>query len=266
MFGLFLLSTNTVLVNAQAQSDDFPIGMYIEYIVYNEISSSPGSTYSIRYDFMRWIDQEDLIVEYEKDSVEYSESLTEICLDGPIRPSLWMDISAWQVGDDIEISGRLYALISISSYSITPSDYFEIFRLEYSNSVSSIHQFSSLHYHRQLGILVTYYYHAYDSEDSSLVEHYDGSILTSNFTQYNPPTFTVPEPTQSTTTTTSTTPSTSTSTSTTTSTTQTTRSSTTSTITLLGIPQSPLTVIMEIGIFIEVFIIIKIVRSRDKYA
>ncbi|MFW9974187.1 MAG: hypothetical protein ACFFDQ_02825 [Candidatus Thorarchaeota archaeon] len=252
----FIFLSNQVGVTHASQADDFPIGMYLQYHVYNEI---PPSTfeYNIRYDFIQWIDRESLLIKYEKDSVTNIAPLPGIRLISPDLPPLWMDVSLLQLGQMIEISGTNYDILIKEDYFLPGYGYYECFRLEYIIQENGRENASSLWYHGQLGILCDYLRVDMDIEANEMIEALNVFVLESNFNQYSPPTFT----TTTSTTTTATTVITTTSPTSTTSPTQTT-SSGMSTTTPATVSPIILTEILGLGIIIEIIIIVVLLQRK----
>jgi hypothetical protein len=254
MFGLILL-TNYVVQTHASQVDNFPIGLNITYVVGVDIPLFHNE-YQTTYDFIRWIDQENLTVEFENDYTIRVKQFPEIRLPGPAQPPLWMDVSSWSLGDTVEISGIGYPIILMEDYLIPGVGTCESFRLESVVQANGRENASSFWYHAQLGLLIDYLRVDMDISSNEMIVAYTDFIIVSNFPQFNPPTFTLPEPTQTTSTTTTT------STSTTVLPDQTTTPSPTSTTTSGIVPPVGLTEMLGVGIIVEILIIIIIVRRR----
>lgn len=262
MFGLILLSN--YVVPTYAQPDDFPIGMNLTYVVVVDIPSVPLHTEVWNeYEFIRWIDQENLTVEYEIGFVTFIKRFHEILLPGPDLPPLWMDVSTWNVGDTIEISGSYYPIIIMESMFIGPPGSVLCFRLETVVEANNRENATSFWYDAQLGLLVDYTRMDIDIPSDEMIKANLVFLVDGNFNEFNPPTFTVPVTT--TTTTTTTIPPDTTTTSTTTTTyppDQTTTTPTTSTARSMIIPLVGLNEVFGIGIMIEVIVIILVLRQR----
>ncbi len=254
MFGLIFLSIN--VIPTHAQSDDFPLGLNITYVVGVDFPPSHYE-YQSTYDFIRWIDQENLIVEFEINGTTDVAPFHEIHLPGPAHPPLWMNVSTWSVGNTIEISGVYYPIIMMEDIFLGPPGTHECFRLERVFQADGRENASSFWYHAELGLLVDYLRVDMDIASNEMIEAHTAFVIDGNVDQFDPPTFTKPEPTQTTTTTTPTT--TSTTTSTTMLSEQTSPTSTAGITTFSG---ASLTFTLGIGIIFEILIIIEMVRKR----
>lgn len=261
MIGLIFLSNNITPVHAQPEN--FPIGLNITYVVAVD-TPDLHNEYQYTFDFIRWIDQENLTVEYEVNQLSRVLPFHEIHMLGPDRPPLWMDVSSWSVSDTIEISGIGHPIISMEDYMVSGVDRCDTFRLESVVQANGRENATSFWYHAQLGLLIDYLRVDVDIPSNSLIMAYTDFIIDSNFDQFNLPTFTVPVPTQTTST-----PSTTTSTTDTTTSTpsfpppgQTTTSNPISTTTSADAPTVGLTEILGVGIIIEILIILELVRRR----
>lgn len=259
MFGFLFLGSNIMQVQAQAQPDNFPIGLYVVYTADSQIPPGEENIYTIRYDFREWVNQDTLLIEYEKEDVTYVEHLGEIYLDGYEHPPIWLDVSLFQTQSVFTFSGCHYHYVGVETHWV-PGLEEDCFRIEYSIIDSGMENWSMLYYHCETGIIVDYT-HAAFYEDYSLRELYMNEILGTNLDEFNPLTITMPESTQTTTTTSSST------TSTTTTTYQgqtslppypTTRSTTSD-----FAPPTGLSVIFGFGIIVEIIIIILIVNSKN---
>ncbi|MHA1929853.1 MAG: hypothetical protein ACTSV2_14870 [Candidatus Thorarchaeota archaeon] len=252
LFGLLFVSINAMPTHAL--SDDFPIGLNLNYVLGWDL---PPNQYESRitYSFLRWIDQESLTVEYEQDNTTYVRNFHEILLPGPDRPPLWMDISTWSVGDYVELSGRYYPIIMMEDRIVGPRGTHECFRLEVVFQTIDRECASSFWYHAQMGLLVDYTRVDRDILSYEMIEGHSGLLIDGNFLQFNPPTFTVQEPTQTTTTTTTTT-------TTITTTTTSTASETTSQNRQSVQPSMNIIVALSVGIVIECIIIVLIFMRK----
>ncbi|TFG30319.1 hypothetical protein EU528_08455 [Candidatus Thorarchaeota archaeon] len=255
---LFFLCFNVKLVHAQAQPDNFPIGLYVVYTADSHIPPGEEEIYTIGYEFKEWVNQDTLLIEYEKDGITYIEHLWAIYHDGPEHPPIWLDVSLLHTQSVFTFSGYLYHYVGIEELW-TPGLQEDCYRLEYSITVNGMENWSIVYYHCETGILVDYI-HAAFYEDYSPRELYLEEISGTNLGAFNPPTFTVTEQAQTSTTTTIIT----------TSTTQNPETPvTTSTTTGLG-TTSPMsitstTVFLSIGVVIECIIIVLIFSRRDQY-
>ena len=259
MVGLIFLSNYVTPIHAQP--DDFPIGMNLHYIT--TVFQPPPSQFDYHtiYNFTQWIDQDGLLVEYGKDSALIVDPFHEIRLNLPEQPLLWMNVSTWQLYDVIEMSGFEYRFVLVEDMFFGALGDIECIRLEYILESGGLENATSLWYHSQLGILLDYL-HSVTEIGGSALQIISSFILESNFDQFNPPTFTVPEPTQTTSTTTPTTPTMPIST--TTAPIPTTTPYPTSSTTSVSGPLVGLTEILAIGIFTEILVIIAIIRSKGK--
>jgi hypothetical protein len=256
IIGIILLSVWSEPIDAQY--DDFPIGMNLTYVVFTAI---PGHDYEVQnvYEFIQWIDIDNLIVEYEIDTVSQTKPFNEICLPGPDHPPLWMDVSTWSIGDRIEISGREFPIIMMEDAFTGASGTHECFRLETIVQANDRQNGTTFWYHAELGLLLDYLRTDEVISTYELIKMSSTFVIGGNFNPYNPPTFTVPQPT-----TTIPPDTTSTTTTTTTPPPQTTTSGTTSPTPRADEAPIDLTETFVIGIAIELFVILIFVRSRMK--
>ena len=258
IFELIFLSINFTPANAQAQPDNFPIGMYIVYTVDSQIPPVKENIYTIGYDFRQWIDQESLLVEYEKENVTYIDPLFGICLDGPEHPPIWIDVSLFQSPSVFVFAGINYTYTIIEEIWCGSLGDQECFRLEYLRQERGMENWSIVYYHCETGMLLDYTHAAYDLNEDTLIEGYSEFIFGTNLDEFNPPTITMPEPTTTTPTTTST------STATTSSSTQTTSSSTTSATTSAIASPVGLSEMLALGIIVEIIIIFVLLEKKRK--
>jgi hypothetical protein len=260
MFGLILLNHN--VIPAHAQYDDFPIGMNLTYVVVVDIPPSLHTEVWNDYDFIQWEHQDNLTVEYEIDTISFVRPFHEIRLPGPDFPPLWMDVSTWSVGDRIEISGHEYPIIMMEDVFTGPPGLYECFRLEAVFVTEDRQNATSFWYHAELGLLLDYLRTDEELPSNDRIRSDSTFVVDGNFHYFDPPTFTVPQPSAMTTTTITTTipPET---TGTTTITTQPQQTTTTTSATVRGFePPVGLTEIFVVGIAIELFVILIFIRTK----
>jgi hypothetical protein len=255
MFGLIFVSSNVTRVQAQAQVDNFPIGLYIVYTV-----DQDHDIYNIRYDFREWVNRETLLIEYELDDVTYIEHLYEIHLDGHEHPPIWLDPSLFETQSIFTFSGYPYHYVGIETHWV-PGIEEDCFRIEYSITDGSMENWSILYYHCETGIMVDYI-HAAFYEPGVERAGYMNEIYGTNLDEFNPLTITIPE----TGTTTTSSPTTTSPTSTTTSYQQTStppNNPTTSSISTGNLQITSLSPVLGFGVVVEIIVIIFILQRRD---
>jgi len=253
--GLIIVSYNVGPTHAQV--DGFPIGMNLSYITNVFFQYTPEiPEYEITFDFIQWADQDNLVVEYDLDSVRYNQSFLEVRLPLAERPYLWMDVTSWSLYEIIEISGIYYQIIQIVDHFMGTFGDIECFRLEYILSDEAWENATDLYYHTELGLLLDYT-HWVESIPGNWSRIYSSFVLSGNFNVFNPPTFTIPPPDTTTTTT-----STTTTTTTTTPYDPTTSPTATSTPTPDSSPSIGTDILLGVGISIELLIVIIFVRAR----
>ena len=263
VMGLVLLGCH--IVPAHAQREDYPIGMNLVYITNVFFQYAPAiPEYEIKYDFIRWIDEDSLHVEYEQDSMMCNQSFLDVRLPMPELPRLWLNVSTWELWDTIEMSGFLYRFVVIEDMFFGTLGTHECYRLEYILESDGFENATSLWYHSITGTLVEYL-HSTAKTDGTWSWNYNSFVLDGNFHHFNPPTFSVPQPT----TTTTIPPYTTTPSETTTPTTPTSyppQQTTTTTSPTTGGYELPvgLNEVLTIGIAIELFVILLFVRTGIK--
>ncbi|TFG30318.1 hypothetical protein EU528_08450 [Candidatus Thorarchaeota archaeon] len=254
MFGLIFLGMNIMSAAAQAQPDNFPIGMYIEYRVRSDVATGIDYNFTVSYEIIQWVDQERLIVKARLNNHWEDVDFTSIRLGCPGYPRLWLDVSTWQLQDYYLHEGLLYEIANKEQVWIPDIGNQECFRLESVTANDDIRSTTTHWYHQHLGILIDSQNVIEDLEVSSWVEVYNQSILGSNLDEFNPPSFSDPDSIPITT---------PTSTSTSIPTTSEPPVSSTSTSSFVITQEMALSMIVGTGIIIEVILLIAIVRSKN---
>jgi hypothetical protein len=171
-----------------AQSDEFPIDLYIAYDIWvdNIIPPGPAFGYNITYHFTRWIDQDDLVIEYELNFDGSEETLVdrlpEILFNFSLYPPLWVNVSSWEVDDLINLSGIVYE-IEETTYHDWNDRYYECFYLYYTTWLVGSPNATAIFYHSDLGILTGFFSSTEIDDEEFLFEVW---LLDTNFGDYFP--------------------------------------------------------------------------------
>jgi hypothetical protein len=193
IFGLLCLGMNTIPTEVRAQSDNFPIGLFIQYRVSFDANIGLDYEYIVNHEISEWIDYERLIVRYGRNNSWRNEYLTDLRSGGPDYPRMWMDVSTWQLQDYFLFNGMMYEFTTIENLSVPQLGDIECFRLNKETENDGIQSTGSIWYHGELGILVDFIHVSENLEDSPWVETYNQTMLVSNLDEFNPPTFTDPD-------------------------------------------------------------------------
>ncbi len=251
--GLILFCANTCPIS-NAQGDDFPIGLNMQYniaVYIDDPLDYPDYDYDITYDFTRWIDKENNVVEYSRNhdgvSATFVQSLSDVNVDLPGNPPIWRNVATWEISDMYNLSGINYEVHHMV-HTTTTGGYYQWFLLWNVTQIGNLTMKTMLGYHSVLGILVDYDRETNSTDGSSPYENTDLFLLDTNLYNYCP----LLDDLQTTTTTTTTT--------------MTTTSTTIETTSQNSIPEQPslnITVILSFGIVIESIIIVLIMMRKQ---
>jgi len=246
IIGLLLLGF-TACPTLDAQSSDFPICLLMQYniCVYIDNPWDPDYDYDIIYNFTRWIDKENNILEYSRNndgvSATFIQTFSNVKVELPGNPPIWSDVTTWEIGGMCTLSGINYE-IHHKVRTTTRGGYYEWFLLWNVAQSANLVIKTMLGYHSSLGILVDYDREENSTDGSSPFENSDLCILYTNLYNYYP----LIDDSQSTTTFSD----------------QTTTSSVTRTTTSDSIGNVSVNIVIGIGIVIEILIIIIILQKR----
>ena len=114
--GIIFLNVNTLAVSAQAQPDNFPIGLDLEY---EDKWTSGGigvytSTDSIEIHFIQWVDESQSIVEINNDGTTEQYAFPSELIEIGSGVPLWVDTSQWSDGQNITFQGQIYSVKAVS--------------------------------------------------------------------------------------------------------------------------------------------------------
>ena len=186
--GLILFGASAYPISI-AQSNNFPIGLYMNYdisVYIDDLLGYPDNEYGITYNFTRWIDKENNVVEYLRNfdgvSATFVRSLTDVNLDLPGNPPIWRNVSTWEISDMYELSGVNYEVHK----KLTGGEY-ESFLLWNVTQSGNVTMKTMLRYHWVLGILVDYNRETNSTDGSHQYERFDLFLLDTNLFNYCPP-------------------------------------------------------------------------------
>lgn len=160
IFGLIILGS-IICTTVDAQIDDFPIGLELTY---NDKWTSGGigmpytSEESIEFEFVRWVDDSQSIVEITKDGISTQTRFPIGSIDVGSGVPLWVDTSQWSNGLEVTFQGQRYN-VTATRRSVE-GGVFDCWELTY-----HIFQSSSVHYYyeRSFGFLIIYISTSYSS-------------------------------------------------------------------------------------------------------
>jgi hypothetical protein len=265
IIGLLLIGPNisSTLSAPDPVELEFPIGLYMSYSVYGQSAGAPEPifAYVVSYNFTRWIDQENYVVEYERtyDNIPYYttfvDQLSDISVDIPGNPNirLWRNVTTWEINDMINLSGSIYEVLRIYTNVLHNNQNYHAFLLENNIETADFRNETRISYTLYLGLMTSYRRTAESTDGVTPTVEVSAHIFSTNYFDYYPA---IDDSQTTTTTTTSATTSTTTTTS---------HTSTTGTTSLPGSPLNTfnLDVLLGFGIIVEILVVVFILKRRD---
>ena len=161
IIGLLLFGPITCPI-LSAQGNDFPIDLYMLYniCVYPDNPTEPGYSYDITYSFTSWVDEENYVIEFERNYNgivnTYVAPLSDVHVALPGSPPIWRNVTTWEINDMIYLSGLNYEICN-KIRSTGTGGYSESFLLWNVTQSANLTYKTALRYHSPLGILVDYW-------------------------------------------------------------------------------------------------------------
>jgi hypothetical protein len=260
MLLVFQIGLTTVI----AQDAEFPVDLVVnyEFWINHWIPEETPIGITLEYSITDWIDKENLTVEYYLNSSRFEDRLNNIKIETTDYPPIWTNVSTWEVGNTIQLSGLDYAVAQKTFFKWVPqTDYFECYKLERGFLYSNLFNSTSIFYEVNLGLLVGFFKSVGRTDDGSSyypIHTVDVGIIETNFDLFQS---LIEDPYgTSTTSTTTTTPST---------TTMTTSPTSETTIQISEPTQFPMNntiVALSVGIVIECIIAVLLIIRKQSYS
>jgi len=187
IIGLLLLGS-IACPTVDAQGNDYPIGLRMQYniaVYIDDPLDYPDYDYDITFNFTRWIDEENNVVEYSRNhdgvSATFVQSFSDVHVDIPGNPPIWNDVATWEISDMYEFSGVYYEV-----HRMVTGGSYEWFLLWNVTQSANLVIRTMLGYHSPLGILVDYDRETNSTDGSSPYEKSDLLLTHTNLYDYYP--------------------------------------------------------------------------------
>jgi len=188
-----LLVVQTGFTTVDAQDMAFPIDLSVtyEFWINHWIPDETPVRTTLEYGITKWVDKENLIVEYYLNGSRFEDRLDNIKIETTDYPPIWTNVSTWEISDTVQLSGIVYTVAKKTYFRwVHQTDYFECYKLQRSFLCSSnLHNSTSIMYEAHLGLLVGFFKSIGRTDDGSnyyQIHTVEIGIIGTNFDLFYP--------------------------------------------------------------------------------